>query len=311
LQTKEMQGSTREVTAGVTSRVQSLQGRGQPLSNRTRNFFEPRFGQDFSHIRVHTDSQSTQALNARAYTIGKNIVFRTGQYSPETNIGKRLLAHELTHTIQQTQLNSKTNILQRSVEFHHTCDATLSKGGIKKDIILSAHLRAFNVIKNTANELSKKHPTDLEEEVTPKVLAAARRNFKLTSLKTAKKLNDQENIRLWKQLFEVFERILDALPSSAYKCRCPFDVLMVTPPMRDIYLVCPKYFTELSADQQAATLIHEWAHRHGPPVVRKVFEKYCTSSKFASLSRNKLIQMPDAYMLFAWEVGGVTDLPCF
>ncbi|MEM9006460.1 MAG: hypothetical protein AAGE59_23415, partial [Cyanobacteria bacterium P01_F01_bin.86] len=46
LQTKEMQGSTREVTAGVTSRVQSLQGRGQPLSNRTRNFFEPRFGQD-------------------------------------------------------------------------------------------------------------------------------------------------------------------------------------------------------------------------------------------------------------------------
>ena len=102
LQMKETPGATPEVTPAVASRIQSLQGGGQPLSDSTRSFFEPRFGQDFSHVRVHNDVQTTQALNAKAYTVGNNIVFGSGQYSPETSSGKQLLAHELTHTVQQT-----------------------------------------------------------------------------------------------------------------------------------------------------------------------------------------------------------------
>jgi hypothetical protein len=66
---------------------------------------EPRFGHDFSRVRVHTNAQaadSARAVKAVAYTVGNNIVFREGQYAPETSEGKCLLAHELTHTIQQS-----------------------------------------------------------------------------------------------------------------------------------------------------------------------------------------------------------------
>ncbi len=81
-----------------------LRSSGQPLDTHTRAFFEPRFHSDFSRVRVHTDTQaaqSAQSVNALAYTVGHDIVFGSGQYAPGTNAGQRLLAHELTHTIQQ------------------------------------------------------------------------------------------------------------------------------------------------------------------------------------------------------------------
>ncbi|MEM9808203.1 MAG: DUF4157 domain-containing protein [Cyanobacteria bacterium P01_D01_bin.56] len=117
LQAKEIPGSTPEVTPAVASRIQSLQGGGQPLPTSTRNFFEPRFGQDFSRVRVHVDAQSTQALNAKAYTIGKNIIFNTKQYAPDTTSGRYLLAHELTHTVQQSDNSSinKQSSIQRQL----------------------------------------------------------------------------------------------------------------------------------------------------------------------------------------------------
>lgn len=81
-----------------------LSSPGQPLDAGTRAFMEPRFGFDFSRVRVHTDAraaESAQAVNALAYTVGRDVVFGTGQYAPETSEGRRLVAHELTHTIQQ------------------------------------------------------------------------------------------------------------------------------------------------------------------------------------------------------------------
>jgi hypothetical protein len=79
---------------------------GKPLDAVTRHFFEPRFGRDFSNIRIHTDSaaaKSTEQINALAYTAGDNIVFNQNQYAPDTDKGKRLLGHELTHAIQQNR----------------------------------------------------------------------------------------------------------------------------------------------------------------------------------------------------------------
>jgi len=81
-----------------------LHSPGQPLDPSTRAFLEPRFGYEFSHVRVHTDgkaAESAQAMNALAYTIGKNVVFGTGQYRPHTDSGTKLLAHELVHVVQQ------------------------------------------------------------------------------------------------------------------------------------------------------------------------------------------------------------------
>lgn len=81
-----------------------LRSPGQPLAASTRAFMEPRFGHDFSKVRVHDDAhaaRSAEAVNALAYTVRNDVVFGSGRYQPETIAGKRLLAHELTHVTQQ------------------------------------------------------------------------------------------------------------------------------------------------------------------------------------------------------------------
>ena len=83
---------------------EALGSPGQRLDPATRAFFEPRFGHDFSQVQVHTDgkaAESARAVNALAYTVGQDVVFGGAQYAPGTDQGRRLLAHELTHTLQQ------------------------------------------------------------------------------------------------------------------------------------------------------------------------------------------------------------------
>ena len=81
-----------------------LRSPGQPLNAATRAYMEPRFGYDFSGVRVHTDAkaaESASAVNALAYTVGRDVVFGGGLYASTTHSGRRLLAHELTHVVQQ------------------------------------------------------------------------------------------------------------------------------------------------------------------------------------------------------------------
>jgi hypothetical protein len=83
-----------------------LSSPGQALDPDNRSFLETRFGADFSKVRVHTDSRaahSARAVNAQAYTVGTHVVFETQRYAPSTSEGRRLLAHELTHVLQQNQ----------------------------------------------------------------------------------------------------------------------------------------------------------------------------------------------------------------
>ena len=94
-----------------------LRSPGKPLDTATRAFMEPRFGHDFSRVRVHTDAkaaQSANALGAQAYTLGPNIVFGAGQFSPQ---GSRLLAHELAHHVQQ---ESRSPIGEMEIAPEHT-----------------------------------------------------------------------------------------------------------------------------------------------------------------------------------------------
>ncbi len=83
-----------------------LSSPGAPLDNGVRAWMEPRFGHDFSSVRVHTDqkaAESAQAVNAFAYTVGRDVVFGSGLYEPRTESGSQLLAHELTHVVQQAR----------------------------------------------------------------------------------------------------------------------------------------------------------------------------------------------------------------
>lgn len=93
-----------------------LRSLGQPLYPATRAFMETRFGYDFSRVRIHADSQagnSAMAFQARAYTFGSQVVFGRNQYAPATSEGQRLLAHELTHVVQQTSGRAEPGQIQR------------------------------------------------------------------------------------------------------------------------------------------------------------------------------------------------------
>lgn len=84
--------------------IERMDGGGAPLPAGERSFFESRMGVDFSHVRVHTDTtavQTSRDLGARAFTVGNNIAFNTGEYQPATQAGRQLMAHELTHVVQQ------------------------------------------------------------------------------------------------------------------------------------------------------------------------------------------------------------------
>ena len=102
LQRKALDEEKDSAAATITTDVPSTGG--QPMSPSLRDYFEPRFNQDFSQIRLHTDQKAAASaadINARAYTRGPNIVFGQGEYQPASTSGRYLLAHQLTHSIQQ------------------------------------------------------------------------------------------------------------------------------------------------------------------------------------------------------------------
>jgi len=124
VQPKSLKNKALLVNTGLHNKIQSLKGSGQPLSASTRAFFQPRFGRNFSNVRVHTGAKAAGAaksINAKAFTTGKDVVFGTGQYAPETTAGKQLLAHELTHVVQQTAKPAGQKI-QRAVTFDASCN---------------------------------------------------------------------------------------------------------------------------------------------------------------------------------------------
>jgi hypothetical protein len=99
--------ATPSITPSVAGNINSMRGAGTPLSPSVRAYFEPRFGAHFGQVRVHTDTQAAntaRAVQARAFTVGRDVVFGASEYAPTTMSGRKLLAHELTHVIQQSRL---------------------------------------------------------------------------------------------------------------------------------------------------------------------------------------------------------------
>jgi len=118
-----------EVTGSFETKLSGTKSSGEPLSGSVQNFMEPRFGADFSNVRIHTGPEAAElssGINAQAFTHGRDIYFNEGKYDPDSSSGKHLIAHELTHTIQQgaavktrrarrnTESSSSSQKIQRS-----------------------------------------------------------------------------------------------------------------------------------------------------------------------------------------------------
>lgn len=102
------------LAASTESKISGLEGKGSPLSHGLKSYFEPRLGVDLDKVRIHKDSVAnrlSQSIHAKAFTLGNDIAFDKGEYRPDTIEGKKLLAHELAHVMQQD--GGQNEVVQR------------------------------------------------------------------------------------------------------------------------------------------------------------------------------------------------------
>ena len=119
------------VTSETETHLQGISRGGQPLPRAERDFFESRFATSFADVRLHTDQSAdaaARAIGADAFTLGTSVAFRQGQYKPGTEPGRRLLAHELTHVVQQTGRPQVS--VQRTIGDGHDLTATRFAGNV-------------------------------------------------------------------------------------------------------------------------------------------------------------------------------------
>jgi hypothetical protein len=148
-----MPSSQTEPVVTVSNRVQSqidnLRGGGQPLPESVRSFFAPQFGRDFSGVRMHTDTHAAdmaQSLDARAFTVGRAVVFGAGQYSPGTPEGQRLIAHELTHVLQQEGNKTLIQRLVRGTRVNDCNEDNAEASSSPVSELVKAEQKAFEFI---------------------------------------------------------------------------------------------------------------------------------------------------------------------
>ena len=238
------------VAPKVEHAIEQSRNGGQALDSNVRRQIEPAFGADFSGVRVHTDSEAdtlNRALNASAFTTGKDIFFRQGEYKPDSSGGKELLAHELTHVIQQEK-GVRRSVIQRRPGCSATQDSTIN----------ADHARARGMLSTAIATVSSYNGT------TPaKVFNALSTHFHgATSNAFATWIN--VNLRfLWGVTWIAgYECYTGGLFERVWACG-PNDLATTfwCVPGVDIRL-CPSYFGQ-SANERSTTLIHEWVHKYG------------------------------------------------
>jgi hypothetical protein len=141
-------------------------GGGAPLDKDTRGFMESRLGADFSGVRVHTDataSESARSVQAYAYTVGSDVVFQSGKYKPESDSGKRMLAHELTHVVQQRSGPVAGTQAPGGIQISHPSDRFEQAAESSADRVMSSASTAPASV--AAAPASVQREGDEEEEV--------------------------------------------------------------------------------------------------------------------------------------------------
>lgn len=234
---------------------------GQPLDTRTKSFMESRFGYDFSDVQIHNDSlahQSSKEINALGYTNGNHIVFGSGQYQPNSNSGKQLLAHELAHVVQQRPMQSR--LIQQKViddDEHVTCRFGRPEA-VK--ILNDAEGEAARMADNAALALR-------QNPISETIRASLWKQFKMDYNKQGIRC------RLVPAIAERFEVVADAIRSKGiiYQCTdntgephegCSKDqAKAITRPTlfggHDISLCLWFWKQDIN---KAAVLLHEWVH---------------------------------------------------
>ncbi|HLY03053.1 MAG TPA: DUF4157 domain-containing protein [Candidatus Cybelea sp.] len=162
-------------------------GNGAPLEPSVRALMEPRFGYDFSGVRVHTDAEagrSARSFGALAYTAGQNVVFGAGQYAPHSGDGQRLLAHELAHVVQQSVRGGTPSLQMKPIATRFQDEPTLDDVSDGKKVLKAGDTGEAVIRVTTAlSELGDYPATQVDEVFGPMLTSA------VTKYQTAKGLN--------------------------------------------------------------------------------------------------------------------------
>lgn len=149
IQAKTTSNSNSEVDRGIENQMESMKGGGHPLSEGERAFIEPRFGYDFSNVRLHTDANAAEValgLNAKAFAIGRDVAFGAGHYALGTVEGRKLLAHELAHVIQQRDFVSAGALQKKPDEITFEPEVITISAAEKSKLLKGAGWKQVNVI---------------------------------------------------------------------------------------------------------------------------------------------------------------------
>ena len=259
-------------------------GLGQPLDSATRTGMESRFGSDFSQVRVHTDAKaakSARAVNALAYTVGRDVVFGAGQYEPNRAEGARLLAHELAHVVQQGRLGTRSGpIVQRYS--HQDCEES----------DLRAHIWPADRI---ARQMVEK---------AIRVLSASPVDPAVTPLLSKYFMSNAPSIST---ILAVFRKIKKDFDGNDYQYECEDDCedenAYVYGIWTDIHL-CMNMLRGKANDCIASTIVHEFSHYSANTDDESGRCYDCASFPGCpvSLSASDATDNADSYAAFAYEL---------
>ena len=228
--------------------ITALKGGGQPLPASERAFFEPRFKRSFAGVRIHAGQRAdaaAQMIRARAFAHGDNIAFARGEYRPGSKAGRRLIAHELSHTVQQS--GGQTNAVRRF--------ATSDCSAAHAPEVVTAYRDAIAAIPQVVTKI-------LSRPMTAATRAAFRRYF-----------GDNSPASIGLRLYIIRHRLSNATvecenPGSLmYGTFCPNNNLAYVRSVPAFFglgniHVCQPQLHNLNARQRMATIVHEAAHRY-------------------------------------------------
>ncbi len=254
IQPKEISDQTSPLFQGLENQIHSIRGNGQPLPESLRNFFEPRFGADFGQVRVHADSRASETakqISARAFTVGKDVVFGVDEYSPNSREGRRLIAHELTHVLQQGAFDN--NVDKMAVQ----CSRSYTDcSNDEESTIESAASQGQTDLDTSISALDTR---PLTSQVEDALFLAFRSNTASTARDVKEKLQD----------------IRDGITDVTFECEHPDDILYsrFCPTNRYGYVrsaasftgigsihLCMHKFPGMGAISQARAVLHEASH---------------------------------------------------
>jgi len=278
-----------KISGGVEQAAEVAREPGKPLPGRTRSFFENRMGRDFGDVRIHTGTKAdrvARSINARAFTLGSDIVFRSGEHRPGTREGKHLLAHELAHVIQHS--GGANRVLQRWVQnCSHSGPVPRSVSNPGRVLMNQADNAGRQVI-IAAGRLGKKSiellMTSGEDQLQTDTAQAYMNHFGYPLPRQDGMYEDRVGGDLYDNQIEAlaFEmmavesrlmRIASQLSSTNQNFRCVCarqcqqagsNTLMWTNPGSSLTRVCPRFWQGgywQKPDKTVAMLIHEVAHQ--------------------------------------------------